>query len=76
MGADLETAGQILRIRGVGHLHGTEAEATDLRGGAAMLIAALSAEGRSRIGAAQILERGDEALIPNLQAIGADVSEA
>lgn len=76
MGADLETAGQILRIRGVGHLHGTEAEATDLRGGAAMLIAALSAEGRSRIGAAQILERGYEALIPNLQAIGADVSEA
>ena len=58
MGADIQVANRIARIRGVPHLHGAEAEATDLRGAAAIVIAALSAEGTSKIRGVEHLLRG------------------
>ena len=76
MGADLETAGSLLKIRGVSRLHGAEAEVTDLRGGAAMLIAALAAEGESLLTNTRVLERGYEALAANLRSLGAEIAEA
>ena len=76
MGANLETAGQLLRIRGVETLHGAEVTVTDLRGGAAMLLAALAADGESLIHGARILRRGYQDLIPSLCALGARLSEA
>ena len=75
MGANLETAGQILRIRGVEQLHGADVTVTDLRGGAAMLLAALGAEGESLIRGARILRRGYQDLIPNLRSLGANLRE-
>lgn len=49
--------------------------APDLRGGAALLIAALAAEGQSRIDSAEIIGRGYENVIKKLQTVGADIYE-
>lgn len=74
MGAQIELAGRTARIRGVDRLHGAVVTATDLRGGAAMLIAALGAEGESLLNGAELLERGYQDLIESLRAIGAQVT--
>ena len=61
MGADIEVIGnKVAVVRGVKRLHGAEVEATDLRGGAGMVIAALSAEGRSEITEISHIDRGYE----------------
>ena len=73
MGADIELAGRLARIRGVEHLHGARVEAPDLRGGAALLCAALAAEGESLLTNAALLERGYQDLIPSLRAVGAEL---
>jgi UDP-N-acetylglucosamine 1-carboxyvinyltransferase len=66
MGADVRVSGRTAIVCGVPSLHGASVRATDLRGGAALAVAALGAEGTSEIqGAAHILrgyERPDEAL--------------
>ena len=49
MGADLEIKGNRARIRGVSSLHGTFVRAKELRGGAALVLAALGAEGTTLI---------------------------
>ena len=49
--------------------------APDLRGGAALLIAALAAEGQSRIDSAEIIDRGYEDIIKKLRSVGADIYE-
>ena len=74
-GAEIETAGRVARVRGVEALHGARAAATDLRGGAAMVIAALAAEGRSTITQAWHLERGYGNFVERLRSLGADVTE-
>ena len=51
------------------------ARATDLRGGAALLISALSAEGESIIDSSEIIMRGYENIIEKLSALGADIKE-
>ena len=73
MGADIEIRGRTARIRGVRALHGADASATDLRGGAAMVIAALGAEGVSHITQTQHLARGYEDLCGKLRALGAEL---
>lgn len=60
MGADIQVMGKIAVIRGVHRLHGASVEATDLRGGAAMVCAALAAEGTSEIYRISHIDRGYE----------------
>ena len=72
MGARITTAGRLALVRG-GRLHGAAVTATDLRGGAAMVLAALGAEGESTVGATEHLERGYTALVPILRECGAEI---
>ena len=72
MGARIETVGDLARVRGVSALHGASVTATDLRGAAAMVIAALSARGESIIHDAWHLDRGYGSFIRRLRAIGAE----
>jgi UDP-N-acetylglucosamine 1-carboxyvinyltransferase len=60
-------------IRGVESLHGSELQATDLRGGAALIVAALSAEGESLIYDDGHIRRGYEDLHKLLGGIGASI---
>ena len=60
MGADIEIVGKVAVVRGVRKLKGAEIEATDLRGGAAMAAAALSAEGITRLSGISHIDRGYE----------------
>lgn len=73
-GGDISVCQNVATVRGVTRLYGAEATATDLRGGAAVLIAALQAEGESSILDAQLLLRGYADLEENLRALGADVT--
>ena len=73
MGAAIEIRGRTARIRGVSSIHGADMAATDLRGGAAMVIAALGAEGVSHISETQHIARGYENLCEKLRILGADI---
>lgn len=76
LGAEIETAGRLARVRGVTGLRGAQIAATDLRGAAAMVIAALSAEGVSRMTQAWHLERGYGDFTARLRSLGGEaVSE-
>ena len=57
------------------HLRPANTVAPDLRGGAALLIAALVAKGESRIDSAEIIKRGYENVINKLRQVGADIYE-
>ncbi len=72
-GADISVNGGEATVWGVGSLAPAIATSTDLRGGAAVLIAALSAEGRSMIIDAEHIARGYENLDGQLRALGADI---
>lgn len=74
MGADICVEGRCARLRGSERLHGAAAEATDLRGGAAMLLAGLQAEGETRVCDAGHIRRGYASLDRELRALGADLS--
>ena len=71
MGADIRIEGKAAVIRGVRKLYGANVSATDLRGGAALVLAALAAEGKSRIGEVFHLDRGYESLETALASLGA-----
>lgn len=73
MGADIRVGKKIAVVRGVTRLHGAEVEATDLRGGAAMVVAALGAAGTTRIHQIEHIARGYDSLTENLRALGADI---
>ncbi len=72
MGADMAVDGDTLTIS-PSHLHPATVTATDLRGGAAMVIAALATRGRCVISAREILERGYEDMPRKLRALGAAI---
>jgi UDP-N-acetylglucosamine 1-carboxyvinyltransferase len=73
MGAHAEGEGRTAVITGVSRLTGADVEATDLRAGAAMVVAGLAAEGRTRIFKTEHLERGYELLPEKLRSVGAMV---
>ena len=73
MGADIVTDGNVAIIRGVKSLAGAHVAAADLRGGAALTVAALAANGTSEIEKICYIERGYEAFDLNLRALGADI---
>lgn len=74
MGAKITAVGRYALVHGVPRLHGADVAATDLRGGAAMVIAALSAQGESRVAATEHMERGYTAFAPALCGCGAEIT--
>jgi UDP-N-acetylglucosamine 1-carboxyvinyltransferase len=74
MGADIRTEGTHAVVRGVGALSGAPVRAHDIRAGAALVVAALRAEGATHIADIEHLDRGYERLVGKLTDIGADVS--
>jgi len=74
MGADIRVEGRTAFIHGVSHLTGSAVTATDLRAGAALIVAALGAEGDSTISGVEHVDRGYDALVEKLQAAGADIT--
>ncbi len=73
MGADMMVEGRTIVIRGVARLHGARVRATDLRGGAALVLAALAAEGTSTVEEVYHIDRGYERLEEKLKALGARI---
>ncbi len=76
MGGDVQVEGVSAIVHGVGRLHGADVCASDLRGGAGLVIAALGAEGRTRIEGVEHMERGYLSLAECFQKLGGDVSLA
>ena len=73
MGANIKIDGRNAIVEGVSRLTGCKVKATDLRAGAALIIAALVAEGKTEITELQHIDRGYEDLIQKFQTIGADI---
>ena len=73
MGADIRVERDTVVINGVSHLTGAPVHAVDIRGGDAVTIAALAAEGTSEISTVENLDRGHELLEAKLARLGADV---
>ena len=73
LGAGIRTEGRVAVVCGVGKLHGARVQATDLRGGAALAVAALTAEGESRVSELQHIDRGYADLAGDLACLGADI---
>ncbi|MFF7644094.1 hypothetical protein [Streptomyces canus] len=73
-GADISSCGPVIRIRGGTQLRATNAEAGDIRGAAAVIIAALTARGTSLLHVGHPVWRGYQHLTSGLQALGADLA--
>ena len=73
MGANIQVDDKTAVVEGVDHLTGAPIQAYDLRAGAALVIAALAAQGRSEISNVQYIERGYEDIVSKLRALGADI---
>jgi UDP-N-acetylglucosamine 1-carboxyvinyltransferase len=73
MGANIRIEGKTATVVGVEQLYGAEVTANDLRAGAALVIAGLSAQGTTYIKNIHYVERGYENIIGKLTALGADI---
>jgi UDP-N-acetylglucosamine 1-carboxyvinyltransferase len=73
MGADIRTEGRHAVVRGVARLSGAPVRASDIRAGAALVVAGLAAEGETVVSDAEHIDRGYEDLPGRLRALGADV---
>ena len=73
MGALIQVDDKTAIVEGVDHLSGAPVQASDLRAGAALVIAALAAHGQSEISCVHYIERGYENIVAKLQALGADI---
>lgn len=75
MGANISVDGRIAIIEGIRKFTGAPVKATDLRAGAALVIAALSAEGTTEIEDVYHIERGYENIEGKLRLLGADIKK-
>ena len=73
MGAVISVDGKVAVIEGVKELNGAPVKATDLRAGAAMIIAALAADGVTHIEDIEHIERGYEDVVEKFGGLGADI---
>lgn len=73
MGARIRVDGRVAVVEGVSRLQGASVACTDLRGGAALIVAALVARGETTVTELKHLDRGYEDLTTSLQAVGADI---
>lgn len=76
MGADIVQEGHTAVIKGIEKLTGAEVNASDLRAGAALIIAGLSAEGRTTIGGVEHIVRGYERIADKLEDLGAQIQQS
>jgi UDP-N-acetylglucosamine 1-carboxyvinyltransferase len=74
MGADIRTEGHHAVVRGVERLSGAPVRASDLRAGAALVLAGLVADGETVVSEARHVDRGYEDLAGKLRSLGADVA--
>lgn len=71
MGADIEVMGRVAVVRGVSKLYGTSVSATDLRGGASLIIAGLKADGLTEVSNVHYIDRGYQEVEKILTSVGA-----
>lgn len=75
LGANIKVEGRVAVVEGVPSLSGAPVECTDLRGGAALVLAGLAAQGSTEISKLHHLERGYEAFAECLRQAGANITE-
>ena len=75
MGAKINIEDRIAIIKGVRKLNGATVEATDLRGGAAVVIAGLAAKGKTTVNNIEYILRGYESLDKKLNKLGANIQQ-
>lgn len=73
MGANIKVNQQMAFVNGVKHLYGADVFATDLRGGVALVMAGLCAEGYTTVNNVFHIDRGYDAIEKNLQKLGAKI---
>lgn len=73
MGAKIKIDGRTSIVEGVEHLTGCQVKATDLRAGAAMVLAGLVADGETQVGYIHHIDRGYDNLVDKLVSLGADI---
>jgi len=74
MGARILCSGRTAVVRGVKELYGARVTARDLRGGAALVLAGLRAQGTTQVDRAELIDRGYDHLEKQLRSLGADVT--
>lgn len=74
MGAKINIEGKTAIVKGVKKLYGTNVKATDLRGGAALVLAGIMAKGTTKIENIEYILRGYEKLEQKLQGLGIEIS--
>ncbi len=75
LGANIKTEGSVAVVEGTSGLSGAVCECTDLRGGAALVVAALAANGTTVVDKIHHIKRGYEDIDKRLSALGADIYE-
>ncbi len=73
LGADVRIAGRVAVVSGVDALHGASVRCTDLRGGAALVLAGLQAEGTTRVSLLAHIDRGYVSIERDLTLLGAQI---
>ena len=73
LGADIMVEGKVAIVEGGAKLTGARVKSTDLRGGAALVVAALAADGTTNISDIKYIDRGHENLEETLRNVGADI---
>ena len=73
MGADISVEGRTAIVKGVEKLVGAPVSATDLRAGAALIIAGLAAEGTTEIESIEYIDRGYEDVVEKITALGGNI---
>ena len=73
MGADVDLNGNVAIIKGVPRLSGAEVFSTDLRAGAALVLAGLGAEGETRVSKIHYIDRGYVDIVGKFKTLGASI---
>ena len=73
LGASIKTEGRAAVVEGVPKLTGAPVTSTDLRGGAALIIAGTAAEGETVVGGLHHVDRGYQSIEEKMRSLGADI---
>jgi len=73
LGANIKVEGRMAVVEGVESLSGAEVKASDLRGGAALVLAGLRAEGHTTVHGVEYIDRGYENIVRDLTLLGAHI---
>lgn len=76
MGANINIFDHVALVNGIDHFNCAQVKATDLRAGAALVCAALAADGTTYIDEARRIDRGYEKIVDKLKSLGADIEVA